>query len=222
MLDFLFYLFAALTVMSAFLVTVSRNAVNGAMFMIVSFVGMAAMFVLLEAYFLAALQVLVYAGAIMVLFLFIIMLLDADKGRSVRPDRLTIAAAGVGSLLLVCGLVYLTIGSGAAPAADLPEVAELPLGMEEKTTTEVPHADQSVESTKESSGAEATLSVATADNLPFTTSSRSFGYGLFTKYMLPFQVTGFLLLIAMIGVIVLSKKLDSSGNEPTKTKAAKS
>lgn len=191
MTDFLFYLFAALTVLSAFLVTVSRNAVNGAMFMIVSFVGMAALFLLLDAFFLAALQVLVYAGAIMVLFLFIIMLLDADKGRKVRPDRLTTAAAGVGALLLIGGLAYLTLGGGAAPATELPVVTEMPQN-------------------------------ATADAIPFTTASRSFGYGLFTKYMLPFQVTGFLLLIAMIGVIVLSKKLDASGEEPAKPRIAKS
>lgn len=222
MSDFLFYLFAALTVLSAFLVTVSRNAVNGAMYMIVSLVGMAAMFVLLEAYFLAALQVLVYAGAVMVLFLFIIMLLDADKARSVRADRLTVAAATIGGLLLLSGLIYLTIGSGAAPGSDRPAVAELPLGLEAKVTETAVHADQSVDPTEKGAGGEATLSEATADNLPFTTSSRSYGYGLFTKYMLPFQVTGFLLLIAMVGVIVLSKKLDASGEEPAKPKAAKS
>ncbi|WP_309386390.1 NADH-quinone oxidoreductase subunit J family protein [Cerasicoccus frondis] len=191
MADFLFYLFSALTVMSAFLVTVSRNAVNGAMFMILSFVGMAALFLLLEAYFLAALQILVYAGAVMVLFLFIIMLLDADKGHSVRPDRLTSAAATVGGLLLICGLAYITLGDSSAPSTPLPEITEMPQN-------------------------------AAADDIPFTTASRSFGYGLFTKYMLPFQVTGFLLLIAMIGVIVLSKKIDASGEEPAKPKIAKS
>jgi len=223
MSDFLFYFFAALTVLSAFLVTVSRNAVNGAMYMIVSLVGMAAMFILLEAYFLAALQVLVYAGAVMVLFLFIIMLLDADKARSVRKDRLTTAAATTGGLLLLSGLVYMTIGNGAAPSSDRPEVAELPLGMEEKVTEVALDADQSVDAKEGAASAvEATLSVAKADDIPFTTSSRSFGYGLFTKYMLPFQLTGFLLLIAMVGVIVLSKKLDASGDEPAKPKVAKS
>ncbi|WP_269538079.1 NADH-quinone oxidoreductase subunit J family protein [Cerasicoccus fimbriatus] len=191
MADFLFYLFSALTVLSALLVTVSRNAVNGAMFMIMSFVGMAALFLLLEAYFLAALQILVYAGAVMVLFLFIIMLLDADKGRSVRPDRLTTFAAGIGALLLVLGLAYITFGESASPSTPLPEITEMPQN-------------------------------ASADDIPFTTASRSFGYGLFTKYMLPFQVTGFLLLIAMVGVIVLSKKIDASGEESTKPRIAKS
>ena len=191
MADFLFYLFSALTVLSALLVTVSRNAVNGAMFMIMSFVGMAALFLLLEAYFLAALQILVYAGAVMVLFLFIIMLLDADKGRSVRPDRLTTFAAGIGALLLILGLVYITFGESASPSTPLPEITEMPQNV-------------------------------SADDIPFTTASRSFGYGLFTKYMLPFQVTGFLLLIAMVGVIVLSKKIDASGEESTKPRIAKS
>ena len=49
--------------------------------------------------------------------------------------------------------------------------------------------------------------------IPFTTSAKSFGYSLFTKYMLPFQVTGFLLLAAMIGVIVVSKKHHEPSNE---------
>ena len=53
-----------------------RHPISAAMFMIVSLIGVAALFVLLEAFFLAVLQVLVYAGAVMVLFLFIIMLLD--------------------------------------------------------------------------------------------------------------------------------------------------
>ena len=48
--------------------------------------------------------------------------------------------------------------------------------------------------------------------IPFTSSAKSFGYSLFTKYMLPFQVTGFLLLAAMIGVIVVSKKHEESSN----------
>ena len=70
MLDILFYLFAAVTLISALLMVLSPNAVNGAICMIVSFVGTAAIFVLLEAYFLAILQILVYAGAVMVLSLY--------------------------------------------------------------------------------------------------------------------------------------------------------
>jgi len=175
MLDFLFYFFAAITLVSALLMVLSPNAVNGAMCMIVAFVGTAAMFVLLEAYFLAILQILVYAGAVMVLFLFIIMLLDVEKDDvgTFSREKLTIGASVVGFALMV------VLVCQAFSGAHLPEPALLP----------VP---------ENPSGSE--------DGLVFTTSSKSFGYSLFTKYMLPFQVTGFLLLAAMIGVIVVSKK----------------
>jgi NADH-quinone oxidoreductase subunit J len=175
MLDILFYVFAAITLISALLMVVSPNAVNGAMCMIVAFVSTAALFVLLEAYFLAILQVLVYAGAVMVLFLFIIMLLDVNKDTSqMLKDKLTLAASFVGFALLV-----ILICAAFAGGQHLPETALLPVA--ENPTGE-------------------------GLGMPFTTSAKSFGYSLFTKYMLPFQVTGFLLLAAMIGVIVVSKK----------------
>ncbi|MDP4611719.1 MAG: NADH-quinone oxidoreductase subunit J [Opitutales bacterium] len=175
MLDILFYVFAAIVLVSALLMVVSPNAVNGAMCMIVSFVGTAALFVLLEAYFLAILQVLVYAGAVMVLFLFIIMLLDVDKSEgSYFKDKLTLGAAIIGF-----ALVAILVCSAFAGANHLPEPGLMPV-LENPTGEGV--------------------------GIPFTTSSKSFGYSLFSKYMLPFQVTGFLLLAAMIGVIVVSKK----------------
>ncbi len=175
MLDILFYLFAAITLISALLMVVSPNAVNGAMCMIVSFVSTAALFVLLEAYFLAILQVLVYAGAVMVLFLFIIMLLDVDKDTSqMLKDKITLASSIVGFALVVILICSTFAGGQHLPETALLAVAENPAG--------------------EGVG------------IPFTTSAKSFGYSLFTKYMLPFQVTGFLLLAAMIGVIVVSKK----------------
>jgi len=182
MLDFLFYLFAAITLVSALLMVISPNAVNGAMCMIVSFVGTAALFVLLEAYFLAILQVLVYAGAVMVLFLFIIMLLDVDQGgegHRFAKNRLSVAAAVAGFALLAI-LVLQAFNGAYLPEPALRPVAENPSGTEA--------------------------------GLPFTTSSKSFGYSLFTKYLLPFQVTGFLLLAAMIGVIVVSKKPKETEN----------
>ncbi len=157
------------------LMVILPNAVNGAMCMIVSFLGTAALFVLLEAYFLAIIQVLVYAGAVMVLFLFIIMLLDVDKEGGIieYKHKLTIGASILGCSLFV-GLVYSLFSGGHLPEPELLAVSENP--------TEL------------------------ANGIPFTTSSKSVGYSLFTKYMLPFQVTGFLLLSAMIGVIVVSKK----------------
>lgn len=159
----LFYLFAVLTLVPALLLVTSRNAVNGAMLMIVSFVGTAALFALLQAYLLAILQVLVYAGAVVVLFLFIIMLLNVERMASPKPRTLGVAASVVALALLVTGVVAVVWSGRGGP---------------------VP-----------TQGVEAPASLAI-----------NFGYLLFTKYMLPFQLTGFLLLAAMIGVIFLSKK----------------
>lgn len=178
MTDLLFYLFAGITLLSALAMVLLPNAVNGAMCMIVSFIGTAALFVLLEAYFLAILQVLVYAGAVMVLFLFIIMLLNVDReSPRTKPAKLSIFASLAGFAILSTLIVGLFTDPAALPAPPAIEVAENPTGLN-------------------------------PDNgIPFTTSAKSFGYSLFTKYMLPFQVTGFLLLAAMVGVIVVSKRV---------------
>ena len=164
MADFLFYLFAFLTVLAAAGVVLNRNAVHAAMCLLLSFVGLAALFVLLEAYFLALLQVLVYAGAVVVLFLFIIMLFDMQGGDPRRPHRWMATAAGlIAFALLATGVLSLARHAGLAETG----LAGAPAG-----------------------GA----------------SLKDFGYQLFTTYLLPVQVVGFLLLIAMLGVIVLSKK----------------
>ena len=175
MLDIFFYLLSAFTLIAALLMVMSPNAVNGAMCMIAAFVGTAALFIILEAYFLAILQVLVYAGAVMVLFLFIIMLLNVEEiepsnRKSIRSNFLAVL-----SFIIVSGLMISAFSGEYLPEPELLPVAANPDG-------------------------------SLVSKIPFTTSSKSFGYSLFSKYMLPFQVTGFLLLSGMIGVIVISKK----------------
>src|SRR5213083_476594 len=85
MSDTIFYIFASLTLVCGALVIAnpfSRNPVTSAMFLVLTIISLAGLFVLLHAFFLAAVQVLVYAGAVMVLFLFVIMLLDLkDEAR---------------------------------------------------------------------------------------------------------------------------------------------
>jgi NADH-quinone oxidoreductase subunit J len=76
MVHLLFYVFGALTLAAAVMAVSRKNAVAAAVWLVVMFFGLAGEFVLLEAWFVAAVQILVYAGAIMVLFLFVIMLLD--------------------------------------------------------------------------------------------------------------------------------------------------
>ena len=156
----------------------SKHPVSAAMFMIISLVGVAALFVLLEAFFLAVLQILVYAGAVMVLFLFIIMLLDVgpEGGKASKMKLISgLAAAFSISLLIVIFLIIVNdygLLNGSVSWSAIPESTELTQG----------------------------------ENLVFSTAVKNFGYGLLTKYMLPLQISGFLLLAAMVGVIVLSKK----------------
>src|SRR5512137_2894013 len=106
MQDALFYIFAFLTLVFGFLVVAnpfSRNPVTSAMFLVLAIVSMAGLFVLLHAFFLAAVQVLVYAGAVMVLFLFVIMLLDleAEERRKVRKFGLIGGLVSVGAIVAI-------------------------------------------------------------------------------------------------------------------------
>src|SRR5881628_2543326 len=101
----LFYIFAGLTLLSGLMVVAnpfSRNPVTSAMFLVATIGALAGLFVLLHAFFLAAMQILVYAGAVMVLFLFVIMLLDLKT-----EERRKIKKLGLGGgLTLVGAIVY--------------------------------------------------------------------------------------------------------------------
>jgi NADH-quinone oxidoreductase subunit J len=144
-----------------------KNAVNGAMCLLLCLAGVAGLFVQLHAYLLAFVLLLVYAGAVVALFLFIIMLLDMQGGRPWRPRGVEIAAGAVSAALVIGGLDLLAL-RGRLPSA-VPASAEV--------------------------GA----------------SLRLYAYQLFTTYFLPVQVIGFLLLIAMLGVILLSHRARREG-----------
>ncbi|NDC74320.1 NADH-quinone oxidoreductase subunit J [bacterium] len=165
MSDLLFHLFALLVVACALGVVFNKNAVASALCFLLSLVGVAGLFVLLDAFLLAVLLVLVYAGAVVALFLFIIMLLDMQGGDRKRFTKSTILSSTVAAGLLVTGLVsFATHG--------LVETAD-----------------------------PATVKIVGS-------SLRAYAEQLFTVYLLPVQIVGFLLLIAMLGVIVLSKKFE--------------
>jgi NADH-quinone oxidoreductase subunit J len=159
----LFSFFACLTGAAALGVILSRNAVNAAMCLLLCLAGVAGLFVRLDAFLLAFLLLLVYAGAVIALFLFIIMLLDV-RGTSRPSGRGLKTAAGViAGLVLFAALAGFIsrLGGGARSAGPAPVGAALKL-----------YADQ-----------------------------------LFTVYLLPVQVIGFLLLIAMLGAIALSRRV---------------
>src|SRR3989441_880738 len=161
--DIFFYLFAALTLLCGLLVVVnpfSRNPVTSAMFLVLTIASMAGLFVLLHAFFLAAVQILVYAGAVMVLFLFVIMLLDLKEEQRRKLKTLSFVAGlvSVGSILAIF--------------------------------------IRSLLAAKPGEGAIATMEGSTVE----------LGKLLFTKYLLPFEIVSVLLLVAMVGVVLLSKK----------------
>src|SRR6478609_479822 len=104
MADTLFLILSVLTVACGLLVVLNKNTVNAAMFLLVSLVGMAGLFVLLDAPLLAFVLLLVYAGAVVALFLFIIMLLDTTPGAQKPFKPLTMTASLLGAALLALGI----------------------------------------------------------------------------------------------------------------------
>ncbi|MDR1497837.1 MAG: NADH-quinone oxidoreductase subunit J [Puniceicoccales bacterium] len=174
MTDSLFYSFAALTLTAALLVVVVRNPVNAAVCMLLCILGVAAVFFILDAPFLGVLQTLVYAGAVMVLFVFIILLFDTG-GTQREPIRWHSVLLGAATLIIFGSIAWWLVNTPGHLPAERQTIAAAPLAP--------------------SSG----------DPAAFATGAKSYGILLFTKYMLPVQVAGFLLLSAMIGIVNLGK-----------------
>src|SRR5918912_483106 len=123
----IFYLFAAIAVVSAVLCILQRNPVSAALWLVTTMFALAAIYVLLGAQFIAAIQVLVYAGAVMVLFLFVIMLLNLGHPTSDVRGPSTVAAAVVIVGLLLIELFALwryTPGRLATELAQVPGYAD--------------------------------------------------------------------------------------------------
>ncbi|WP_395737520.1 NADH-quinone oxidoreductase subunit J [Prosthecobacter sp.] len=184
----LFYLFALITLGFGFMVVTGRNPVTCALALAASFVGLAALFLSLDAYFIGVIQILVYAGAVMVLFLFIIMLLDI---KTEEGKKLNVPAIVSGVMLAVLlTLQIVTVSSG----TDLAK----------KTTTEASLALP-----------EAAGKLDRAARLPTITNdlkagelpdAKLIGFTLFDQYGFHLQVVGLLLLVGTVGVVVLSKR----------------
>jgi NADH-quinone oxidoreductase subunit J len=157
----LFWIFSIGLLGCGALVITRHNAIHSAMFLIQLFLCTAGLFLLLEAFLLAVVQMLVYAGAVMVLFLFVIMLLRVDPAQEKTYPR--IAVFGATALAVVLGLEFYIL---------LRKPVTLP--------TE----------------AAAVMQGGLRDVLQ----------PLFTNYLLPFELTALIVLVAMIGVVMLSKK----------------
>ncbi|MDR1281534.1 MAG: NADH-quinone oxidoreductase subunit J [Opitutaceae bacterium] len=169
MSDIFFYVFSVLTLACGLGVVFNKNTVTSALCLLGVLVSLAGIFVLLEAFLLAVLLIFVYAGAVVALFLFIVMLTDAAGGDRRRFSKGTLFAGTIAAGLLLIGLASIglygsfdTVAPAASPGSTL----------------------------------------------------RIYGQELFTTYLLPVQIVGFLLLIAMLGVIVISKKFTAGSPQP--------
>jgi NADH-quinone oxidoreductase subunit J len=160
-----FLILALVAIATAIGMLMSRNAIYSALFLVLNFITVAVFYLLLGAPFIAMAQVTVYAGAIMVLFLFVIMLLGAESIAGEFNWRKALFP-GTLALILAVEATYLLLAR-ARPAGEIPP----------------PEA-----------------AINTVDNL------RALGEALFRQYLLPFEVTSILLLVAMVGVIVVTRR----------------
>ncbi|MDQ2670379.1 MAG: NADH-quinone oxidoreductase subunit J [Gemmatimonadota bacterium] len=183
MTEVVFYVFAAIAVVSAMLCILQRNAVAAALWLVNTMFSLAAIYVLLNAQFIAAIQVLVYAGAIMVLFLFVIMLLNVSRAEADMRGSGTISATIVLVGLLAIALLGLWHYTPDRLAADV-------AGGRPEVTAEMgfPLAGEVVRQS-----AERGVVGAVAEPL-------------FMTYLIPFEITSVLLLAAMVGAVVLAKR----------------
>lgn len=160
-----FLIVAAIAVISSILVVTNKNPINSALSLIMTFFCLATLYVMLEAPFMAAIQIIVYAGAIMVLIVFVIMLLNVRTEADRRGKHVVFLGSMTGLLLLiqtwtVIGRSSLTGTKGNVDSALISTVGHTEL----------------------------------------------IGKSLFTDFLLPFEITSILLLVAIVGAVILSKK----------------
>jgi NADH-quinone oxidoreductase subunit J len=183
MTEVVFYIFAAAAVASAALCILSKNPVSAALWLVSTMFSLAAIYVLLGAQFIAAIQVLVYAGAIMVLFLFVIMLLNLGHAESdIRgPSSVatTLVIVGLLAIELVALLQY-------TPRRLAAELSQWP------TYTDLATVFVAGEITQQQSVARGVVGAVAAP--------------LFQVYLIPFEITSILLLVAIVGAVVLAKR----------------
>ncbi|PKB16420.1 NADH-quinone oxidoreductase subunit J [Flavobacterium sp. 5] len=158
----LFCVLSAITLLTAFLTIFSRNPIHSAIYLVICFFSIAGHYLLLNAQFLAIVHIIVYSGAIMILLLFTIMLMNLNEADEVHKPRFTRLGAVVSFCLVCLVLIKIFIDS--------------------KPIVEYDYTGQDYQSIK------------------------VLGKALLNEYMVPFEFASILLLVAMIGTVLLSKK----------------
>ena len=177
-----FFITAAIILAGGVGVIAARNPVHSALSLVATLFGVAVIFIDLEAYFLAAVQVIVYAGAIVVLFLFVIMLVGVDKAEDVSVEPIIrqrqfamLAAAGMVIVAVLVGIAFSGTITGQPQNPDL----EISRAVENPDGTTTP---------------------------PTTSNVRQLAEALFTDYVFAFEITALLLTIAVVGAVILARR----------------
>ncbi len=159
----LFILFAGLAIGCALAVVAQRNPLYSAISLIGVFISLSSLYLMLAAPFIAAVQIIVYAGAIMVLVVFVIMLLDLEVEERRHPRLAYLVPVAIGFAAVLIAEVAFVLKSVPLPKVHPPGPADVGL-------------------------------------------TASIGVGLFTKYLLPFEITSILLLMALVGAMTLARR----------------
>jgi len=176
----LFFFFSVVALLSAIMMILHRNPVYSAIFLIVTFFALAGFYVLLNAPFVASVHIIVYAGAIMVLFLFVIMLLNLkrdairERGKIVRRVFATLLV-----LILLAEIAVLIGGSILSSNSDGAIAAQQTI---------------------------VGLANGSSDTTTVVGNTKAIGRELFTTYILPFEIASVLLLVGIIGAVILAKR----------------
>jgi len=160
-----FLIISFVAIVSAILVVTCKNPINSALALIMTFFCLATYYVMLDAPFMAAIQVMVYAGAIMVLMVFTIMLLNVRVDATKKHSHMLLFGSIIGFFTLINTVIVIVKSRAALPTGPY-----------------------------------------TVDMLKNIGHTELIGKELFTTFLLPFEVTSILLLVAMVGAVILAKK----------------
>lgn len=160
-----FYLVALVAVLSGVLVITCKSPINSAISLVLTFFCLAVFYLMLYAPFMAAIQVMVYAGAIIVLIVFVIMLLNLGTVEKARTSHSLAWGMAAGALMLILALTFLSGGETAGVQGTITKDVVLQVGHTELI-----------------------------------------GKEMFTNFLLPFEIASVLLLVAIVGAVVLTKR----------------
>jgi len=187
-----FWIFSLAAILAGLLTVMARNAVHSALFLISSLVSVAALFILLGAEFIAGVQILVYVGGVMVLFLFVIMLVNVgaeEEGRAAIFNRRP---------QVVAALVFLALLAGVLVVYAIPRGYE---GLQKRDTA----SEDSVVASK--AARDERLATGATGVSRLTAETERVGGSLYSYASLPFEIASLLLLVAIIGSVMLARTL---------------